>query len=199
MEPCIPTGGTAPESHFTARLLGAAPSSAGERVARAITTIALAAVYGLALGARDGGAALLSHAVGVPSAALAIAILGLPALYIVLSLSAAPVTLRQLVDAAAGAFAHAAMILAGLAPAVALFVTTSETATGALVAGVAGLGFGGAVGLRYFLLQLSGALRDATTQVKLVGVGATLVFSIFSVALASRVWVSTLSILGGVS
>ncbi len=51
---------------------------------------ALSAIYGVALGAREGGLALALHAVGVPSALLAVCALGLPALYIVLALFDAP-------------------------------------------------------------------------------------------------------------
>ena len=52
---------------------------------RALVGAVLASLYGLALGARDGQLALLTHAVGVPAALLAVCILGVPSLYIVLA------------------------------------------------------------------------------------------------------------------
>ena len=68
---------------------------------RVATGAALSAVYGVALGAREGGSALLVHAIGVPAALLAVCTLGLPALFIVLALFDAPLSPIKAAGAAA--------------------------------------------------------------------------------------------------
>src|SRR5690606_21991871 len=91
------------------------------------TGAALSAIYGIALGAREGGIALLVHAIGVPAALLAVCGLGLPALFIVLALFDAPLSPTKAIAAAARGCASAGLVLAGLAPLAALYVVGSES------------------------------------------------------------------------
>ena len=87
-----------------------------DEAARAGVGLGLAALYGLALGARTGGVSFLRHGVGVP-AALAVSLgIGVPALYIGLALLDAPVDLARAFRAASRATFTTGLVLAGLAP-----------------------------------------------------------------------------------
>ncbi|MFK7992369.1 MAG: hypothetical protein AB8I08_40485, partial [Sandaracinaceae bacterium] len=164
---------------------------------RAAAGAGLSMVYGVALGAREGGLDLVLHAVGVPSALLAVTLLGLPALYIVLALFNAPLSLRRAGSAAARGIASAGIVLAGLSPLAALFVVTSSSSEGAAIAGGLGLCVGGALGLRHLASTLSEALRDADSATRTVAGFAQLGFVFFAALLAWRVWGALLPLLGG--
>jgi len=167
--------------------------------ARFATGAGLAALYGLALGARDGGAALLRHALGVPAALLAVAGLGVPALFIALALFDAPLDPSRVAAAAARGSASAGLLLAGLAPAAALYVVSSEDGSAAALAGAFGLFVGGLAGLVRLLRELGRSAGWGSGSAR-VGTGlAFAVFALFATALAARVWWSTLPLLGGAS
>lgn len=182
----------------TSTLLSHAPSWRG-LARRAGTGAALSMVYGLALGARSGGLSLLEHAVGVPAALVAVTLLGLPALYIVLALFDAPLSLHRAGSAAARGIASAGIVLAGLAPLAALYVVTSSSEGGAAVAGAMGLMVGGTLGLRHLASTLSAALREADSATRTVAGLAQLGFILFAALLAWRVWGALLPLLGGAS
>lgn len=164
---------------------------------RAAAGAGLSMAYGVALGAREGGFDLLLHAVGVPSALLAVTLLGLPALYIVLALFNAPLSLRRAGSAAARGIASAGIVLAGLSPLAALFIVTSSSDNGAAIAGGLGLCVGGALGLRHLGSTLSEALREADSATRVVAGCAQLGFVFFATLLAWRVWGALLPVLGG--
>ncbi len=166
---------------------------------RALVGVGLAALYGLALGAREGGAALLTHALGVPAAIVAVIGLGLPALYILLALFDAPLSVEKAMAAAARGVASAGLALAGLAPLAALYVVTSGSAEGAGVAGALGLGLGGALGLRHLVSTLRAALAQADSATRLLATGAQIGFALFALVLAWRVWGALLPVVGGAS
>lgn len=158
----------------------------------------LAGVYGLALGVRGGGGALLTHALGVPAAPLAALGLGVPALYIGLALFDAPLALSAVVSAASRASAAAGLVLAGLAPAAALFVVTANRPGAAALAAVAGLALGGAIGAGRLIQELRRGMSAARPSAR-AALGFSLVgFAVFAVAVAARIWWSTLPILRGV-
>jgi hypothetical protein len=183
---------------WTARLL-APTSTAGLRgeASRFATSLGLAALYGLALGTRQGKAAFFTHALGVPAAVLAVALLGVPALYLALALFDAPVALAHVLSATARSVARAGLVMAGLAPAVALFVTSSDQPSTASAAAVVGLSVGGGIGVAGLLRELNGALVGEAQGKRLVAASASLGFAVFAVALAVRIWGSSLSLLGG--
>jgi hypothetical protein len=159
--------------------------------------VALSGAYGLALGLRAGGLTLVENAVGVPLAAVAVMALGLPALLIVLTLFGTPVRAARLVDAAVRGFVASSIVLAGLAPAVGLYVATSVDDVGAGVPGVIGLLLGGAVGLRAFFTAFGRELRGASTPAKVLAVAAGVGFAIFAVVLSVRVWGSVIAFSSG--
>ncbi|AKT41557.1 hypothetical protein [Chondromyces crocatus] len=164
---------------------------------RFCTGAGLASLYGLALGTRQGGTALLHHALGVPAAHLAVAGLAVPALFIALALFDAPLDPPRVVASAARAAASSGLVLAGLAPAAALYVVTSESPMAALVAGVLGLMVGGFAGVTRLLHELR---RGFDRQSETSRIATSLVFAMFALfatVLAGRVWLSSLPILGG--
>lgn len=170
-------------------------ATAWEHATRAAVGLALSALYGLALGAREGGAALAVHAAGVPAAIAAVGILGVPALVIALGLVDAPIPPRRLVAAAAGACATTGLSLAGLAPAAALFVVTSEDAATAAAVAAAGLLVAAALGLRRLIVQLGGAAAEASLPRRLSACAVLALFALFAVTLSARTWSDALPIL----
>jgi membrane-associated PAP2 superfamily phosphatase len=187
-----------PPSSWTARLLAVdAVFSPRREALRFATGLGLAALYGLSLGVRGGGAGLLAHAVGVPAAILVALGLGVPALYIALALFDAPLALPTVVSAAARSAAASGLVLAGLAPAAALFVVSSERPGAAALTALAGLVLGGVISLGRLVGELKQDLdRDAfptraATLAVLVG------FGVFAVAVTARIWWATLPVLRG--
>jgi len=164
---------------------------------RLAIAVGLCALYGVAMGVCAGGPSILVHAAGVPAAVLAVLGLGVPALYIVLTIFGAPLVPARLAEATVGAFASTGIVLAGLAPAVALFVVTSGAPSTAAIASGTGLALGGAIGLRRFLRSLHEQLADADSATRAVSLIACAGFSLFAVALAARVSIGTLPLLGG--
>lgn len=166
---------------------------------RVLSGLGLSALYGLAIGARQGGASLVHHALGVPFGLLLVALLGVPSMFVFLSLCKAPIQAHALASTAARGIASAGLLLAGLAPAALLFVVSSETPHAATGAVALGLLLGGGVSLTRTTLSI---LREAAggTFGALVGGGAVAVgFAGFAVLLAMRVWSAVLPILGGAS
>ncbi|WP_437313028.1 hypothetical protein [Sorangium sp. So ce385] len=160
--------------------------------------VGLAALYGLALGARQGGVSLVQHAAGVPAAMVAVACLGVPALTIVLTLFDAPLDPSRALSATARAAAATGLVLGGLAPAAALFVVTSGAHETAAIMGLIGLAVGGVIGVRVLLHDLGAVLRPDRGPLTWSGTTAALLgFAGFAVALALRVWWGTLPILKG--
>jgi hypothetical protein len=159
--------------------------------------LVLAAGYGLAVGTRDGGLSILKHAVAVPLAPLAVAAVGVPALLIVLTLFDAPVSPTAAFSAASRGAAATGLVLGGLAPAMALFVTTTTTRPGAAISVGLGLILAGIFGLRAFLRTIGAPLRDADSLPRTVSGFALAGFVLFATALSARIWWSTLPIFGG--
>ena len=159
--------------------------------------LGLAALYGAALGARDGGWALLTHAVGVPSALVVVGLVALPSLYIVLAIFDAPLSLEGAAGAAVRGIASSGLVLAGLAPLTALYVITSASAEAAAMAGTLGLVLGGVLGLRHLIVTLGEALADADSSTRRFAMLAQAGFSVFAVVLGWRIWASLLPLVGG--
>lgn len=185
-----------PRPGWAAALLDVNVASRG-LAGRAAAGIGLAALYGIALGAREGGLAMWTHALGVPAAIVAVCVLGVPALYIVLGFFDAPLSPRKAFAAAVRGCASAGLVLAGLAPLSALYVVGSETSESAAIAGTLGLALGGALGLRHFVATLNEALAEADSATRLMATLAQIAFSLFAVILAWRVWTAVLPLVGG--
>jgi hypothetical protein len=186
------------QASWTRALLGEKDAPAlGADLRRMGTGLSLSALYGLAVGVRGGGLALLEHAAAVPLAPLAIAGLAVPALFIVLTLFDAPIDPHATLAAAARGTATTGLVLGGLAPAMALFVTTSSTTFGAALCAGLGLVAAGILGLRAFLRALGARFKDAPDGVRAFSGFALAGFAVFATALAARVWWSVMPIFGG--
>jgi hypothetical protein len=179
-----------------------AASASGAELLRFAAGLGLATVYGLALGARTGGAALLSHALGAPAALCVVGGVGVPAFAIVLALMNAPVDGRRLVAVTARAVGATGLVLAGLAPAALLFALTSGTHDAAAGSAILGLWLAGLLGLTRLLGGLRAALSGADSATRLLALFASVGFGLFAIALAARVWSASLPALafgGGAS
>lgn len=167
---------------------------------RATIGLALASIAGLAMGARQGLPSMGAHAAGVPLALIAVVALGVPSLYVVLALVGASLEPRRALAAAGRGIAASGLVLAGLAPAVALFVVTSAGAGAAALSSAAALALGGAIGLGHLAREVHGALSGAAIGTRIAAAGALAVFGVFAVVLAARVWGALLPVLiGGAS
>ncbi|WP_437766517.1 hypothetical protein WMF27_24110 [Sorangium sp. So ce281] len=193
-----PTAGGGHRS-WTAALLAERPSaSLREALSRVGVGVGLAALYGLSLGARQGGVSFVRHAAGVPAAMIAVACVGVPALTIVLTLFDAPLDPPRALSATARAAAATGLVLGGLAPASALFVVTSGADATAALMGLLGLAVGGAVGIGILLRDLGAVLQRKGDLAGVSGTTAALVvFAVFAAVLALRVWWGMLPILKG--
>lgn len=191
-------------SSWAGELVGPTPTTSWRGdAARAGTGIALAAIYGLALGTRSGGVRFLTHAAGVPAALMAVIGVGVPALYITLALVDAPVEPRVVGRAAARALAASGLALAGMAPAAALFLVGNPDSVASFFLGAVGLAIGGLIGLRLFLGDVRAAMASASAKspfragARTAAGFAFVGFTIFAVALAIRVWWALLPALRG--
>lgn len=162
--------------------------------------IALAAVYGLAVGLRRGGSELASHALGVPAGVLAVLVLGLPALFILLAITGSTVDARHLFADAVRSIAIFGVAAAGIAPVVGFFgVTAGGDGSAALIAGL-GLAVAGGLGFFDFVRKLFGLItKDERPVTQLATVGISAGFTVFALILTTRVWLEALPLLGGSS
>jgi hypothetical protein len=174
---------------FAAALLAPGEASASE-ARRFAAGLALTAIYGLALGARFGVPAMAAHAAGVPLALVAVAVLGAPAFYIGLAHTGIDVDGRALVAAVARGVATSGVVLAGLAPALALMAVCCESAAGVAWYGAAGLAVGGLLGLRALYRELPASHSGGARVVRGF-------FAVFAALLAARVWWLVLPLFGG--
>jgi hypothetical protein len=171
---------------------GAHPPRPRTEALRFAAGLGLAATYGVAIGARTGGAALVVPALGTPAALLTVGAIGVPAFAIVLALMNAPIDGARLVGVTARAIATSGLVLAGLSPAALLFALTSSTQDAAAGTAALGLTVAGGLGLVKLLAGLQRAIASADSATRLLALLASLGFGLFAVALAARVWSSVL-------
>jgi len=179
------------ERGWSAELLASVDASSARRVfAQGATGIGLSALYGLALGARDGGSALLTDALSVPFALVAVCALGIPALFIAFAFLDAPIEPKEMAMATSRALATTGLVLAGLAPAAALFVVTTEGRVAAILIACVGLLFGALVAFRAILIDTLRRMTRAPAPTQLAAFGACLLFGGFALLLSLRVLTS---------
>jgi hypothetical protein len=159
----------------------------------------LAAVYGLALGARAGGTELLRHACGAPLGLAVVAAVAAPSLFVRLALIDAPLRPAQLIAAVSRGTFATGLVLAGLAPAATLLVVSIESARAAAWMSGLGLWLAGGIGLLNVLSALHGALAVADDNVRSRAWLSVMIFALLSVALAARAWYAWLPLLAGAS
>ena len=194
-QPSLTFSGSPPQT-LGARLTSPAISGVSSELLRAGTGLGLAALYGLALGARSGGAALLEHAAFASAGLALVGVLGLPSLFVLLGLVNAPVSPRALLSAGARSVASTGFVLAGLAPSAALLAVTIESPDAAAFVARAGLSLAGGIGLYQLLRSVRALLADAPLTTRAKCTAFLCAFCVFAFVLAARVW-SILPILKG--
>lgn len=182
--------------NMTARALAPSPSLSRD-VSRLGSGLLLAAVYGLALGARGGGVELLRHALGAPLGLVVIAAVAAPSLFVRLALLDAPLRAAQMVAAVSRGTFATGLVLAGLAPAAAMLVVSIESARAAAWMAGLGLWLAGGVGLVNVFASLADALAVAQGNVRSRAWLAVTIFALLAAALAARAWYAWLPLLGG--
>jgi hypothetical protein len=165
--------------------------------ARLGTGLGLASFYGVALGAREGAASIVTHALGVPATLAAVIVLGVPAFAILLGLADAPIGALTLSRAVARSAATAGLTLAGLSPIVGLFVISAEDPSAAAFAGALGLGVSCLLAMRRFALDLKNALGEAPAVTRTIASAAAVGFAVFAAVMTVRVGADALPMLGG--
>jgi len=196
MEQSFPTIGSAPPPSLGARLTSAEAQGATQELARLGAGLGLAALYGLALGARTGGVSLVQHALAASAGLAAVGVLGIPALFVLLALVDAPVSPGAMLSAGARSLASAGFVLAGLAPSAALLAVTIESPDAVAFVTRAGLTLAGGIGLVQLTSSVRTMLKDLTAERRLKCNALLFGFSLFAIMLAGRVWY-TLPILKG--
>jgi hypothetical protein len=184
------------EDTFSARLL-TTQGQFHDFAMRAALGMALASIAGLAMGARDGVLAMAVHAAGVPFTLLAVSLLGLPSLYVVLSLFDTPLDLRVLLAAAASTLSATGLVLAGLAPTIMLFGITSAGPDGAAVTSGAALAVGGFIGLSQMRHAIAHSFEEVSMAKRTTAAGVLTLFGVFAVTLAVRLASALLPVLVG--
>ncbi len=164
-------------------------------LATGLQGVALAAVFGLAIGARYGALSMAIHAVGVPLGMLAAVGLSAPAAAIAFSHFDLPVDLVALWRGAADALQTSGRLLSGFAPGALLVTVTCETPLGAAAAAIAGLALASVLGARR-LWSAIGAARQ-TGLGTAWSYGMLLGLLLVAGLIAARAWWLLLPMLGG--
>jgi hypothetical protein len=196
MEQSLPIIVSAPQPSLGARLTSSAAQGTTQELARLGAGLGLAALYGLALGARSGGVGLIQHALAASAGLAAVGVLGIPALFVLLALVDAPVSPAAMLSAGARSLASAGFVLAGLAPSAALLAVTIESPDAVAFVTRAGLTLAGGIGLFQLTSSVRAMLKELTPERRLKCNALLFGFSLFAIMLAGRVWY-TLPILRG--
>jgi len=190
MEQSLPTIVSAPQPSLSARLISAETHGVTQEFTRLAAGLGLAALYGLALGARSGGISLVQHALAASAGLAAVAVLGMPALFVLLALVDAPVSPVALLSAAARSLASAGFVLAGLAPSAALLAVTIDSADAVAFVTRAGLVLAGGIGLFQLTSAVRAMLEHLPAERRLKCNALLFGFCLFTIMLAGRVWYS---------
>jgi len=188
MEPSFSTLGAGSTPSLGARLTSAETHGVAQELARLGAGLGLASLYGLALGARSGGISLVQHALSVSAGLAAVAVLGIPALFVILALVNAPVSPSAMLSAGARALASAGFVLAGLAPSAALLAVTIESPDAVAFVTRAGLTLAGGLGLFQLMCAVGSTLAGLAPDARLKCHALLLCFAVFAIMLAARVW-----------
>ena len=184
---------------LTTRWLSLGPDLKGSTTSRCIVGLALASLYGLALGTRTGGLDLLWHAFGVWGGLALSALVTAPSLLVFLALFDVPLEARQVFDSMSQGLACAGSVLAGIAPAMTLLVVTVDSISAVSVLAWGGLFLGGSLGLAKALAALHRPLEGMRPRIRGRFVLAATGFALLTAALACRAWLGLLPLMGGAS
>jgi hypothetical protein len=157
--------------------------------------VALASIYGLALGARDGLGAMVSHAAGVALTFAAVTLLGAPTLYVGWAHIGVDLEPIALAAAVARGSATAGLMLAGLAPAMLLMGITCERYESVAFYAAWGLVVSFGFGMRAIFRHLRDVESILGVRARVLSAG----FVIFACILAARVGWMTLPLIRSAS
>jgi len=182
---------------FALRLTLDSPLGLSPELGRLAAGLALSAFYGLALGARAGGAELVRTALGVPLVLAVLCAVMMPSLTVLFAILDAPIRASRVLGALGRALSSVGLVLAGLAPGAALLCVSVESRF--LATGVAFAGFllAGGLGLVQLVASLGGALAGAESTVLWKGYLLLAGYSLFAVTLAIRLFTLFVPVLGG--
>jgi hypothetical protein len=178
---------------LTRALLEPEPADLARDARRFTAGLALASLFGVALGVRFGPVSMAAHAVGVPLAILVVALFGAPAFFVGVLHGGFEVDARTLASSIARGGATAGLVLAGLSPAIGLFSLSAEETRSVGLLAALGLAVAGWLGQR-------AAFRSLPEQARLRGARFWLfctAVGVFTATLVARVWWLVLPILGG--
>jgi len=197
MEQTVPSATTA--RPFAFRLTLDSELALAPELGRLAAGLAVSAFYGLALGARAGGGALVENAVGVPLALAVLCAVMMPSLTVLFAILDAPVSPGRVLASLGRALASVGLVLAGLAPGAVLLVVSVES--GILATAVAVLGFvlAGGIGLVQLMLSLVPAVRESAWHVRWKAHGLLAAYAIFAISLGARLFELFVPMLGGAS
>ncbi len=169
------------------------PDAAGFRheAKRLAVAVLLSSLFGVAIGLRSGGIAIVTHALGVSLGIVAVCALAVPALAIMLALANAPIDALGLSRATSRAAARAGLLLAGLAPGAALFAVTVEDAITVTCVTAGGLALAGLLAMQAFASELGDVRKGVLSKL------AVPTFLVFAAILAARIWWVSLPLLRG--
>lgn len=184
---------------YGGRLTSRLGGGGAQELARLGAGLGLAALFGLALGARAGGRALLEHALGVPLGLLIVGAVAVPSLFVVLAILDAPITPSKMFAATARSLASTGLVLSGLAPATAMLAVTITTPGAAAQVARLAFSLAGAIGLSVLVAGVREPLREADEGLRRKAFFALCGFCVIATALAGRIWEALLPILGGAS
>jgi hypothetical protein len=187
------TGALLPARGLDAGPLALDPREREREARRFLRALGLAGTYGLALGAHSGVFTMAAHAVGVPLGFVTVALIGAPAFYVALAHAGVDTSALALTGSLVRGIGAAGLVLAGLSPTMLLLTVSCESSSMLAIYGVLGLAAGGCLGLRTMFAELAQHHQAPGMRARLPRVA----FALFAVVFCSRVWWSTLSVLGG--
>lgn len=183
------------EPSFTQALLARDPSPSAPRELHVLVLgLSLATIYGIGsalanLGSVDGvetALSLVTRAGGMPLALLAGAALGGGSLYVYLAFFDAPIAPMALAQATARGVAATGLVLAGLTPALMLYLATSASPELRETLFRIGFYFAGALGLLRFFSEIRASIFHAGSSLRLSTLSGLAGFAVFSVFLGAR-------------
>ena len=190
---------TASARNFALGLTLDSQSGLTPEIGRLAAGLALSAFYGLALGARTGGAELLRHALGVPLGLVVLGAVMAPSLTVLFAILDAPVRASRVLALLGRALSSVGLVLAGVAPGAALLVVSVESAELATLVARFGFVLAGTLALIQLSVSLSSELAAADRSVSFKSHVLLLGYALFSVMLAVRLWSLFVPLVGGAS
>jgi hypothetical protein len=175
------------EPTWAARQLAELPADVAWPIARrALLGVALASSYGLAVGLIGGVGSMARHASWAACSLVMVVGMAVPALHVLLALFDLPVAPMQTAERASHALFRTGLVLAGVAPAVALYAATTDAD---VVVRLGLLAFRGAcaLGLSGFVLHMLALVNTRDSQVRFAGQVALAGFVWFCIALTGRI------------